>query len=391
MNLDNLYTRTESYFYPNNVCTPATAKENEKQAIARRTAGRYRIDEAAFFIGDIGRERPNYILEKLKDAVQSSVLAAYEPGKREKRSFGSSKVVREWHEEVYWDDLNKWLSDNEKRIDCRFPAPENDVAQQDPVSKAQYERTWKLYDELEKWERMEHQNDPDKYEKIQAKLLSIRAELAELNKVIEAPDETALPDQTEEADFLASFTETVYNGKAINWRYWVHQMPELSAAEAARLMCGLEPEVFENLDNRPNKNDPTELIGNVKKMQRLAERQNMLSAPPAQWLEWAKDHGFNVHIGFRHEVGIAQQGDADEAQQPGRAPPASPTKNIWDEYSLRRLLDESRAPGMTHEKLAEQYRVKRQLIGRMLKKAEDMLAPKKARHFDALSPWKPKK
>jgi hypothetical protein len=71
------------------------------------------------------------------------------------------------------------------------------------------------------------------------------------------------------------------------------------------------------------------------------------------------------------------------------APPATPlnpvastgaTPNNWDEHSLRRLLSESREPGMTQQKLAGRYNVTRQRIGALLKEA----SPKKTDPFSAL-------
>lgn len=132
----------------------------------------------------------------------------------------------------------------------------------------------------------------------------------------EASNQTATQRQAAamETEFMACFRETIYNGKGIDWRYWVHQMPELSAGEAVRLICGLDPEIFESLDSRPNKNDPTQLTVNAKRLQRLAERENMVSASPKKWLEWAEVHEFAVHIGFRYEVELSQKNRTREVE-----------------------------------------------------------------------------
>lgn len=66
----------------------------------------------------------------------------------------------------------------------------------------------------------------------------------------------------------------------------------------------------------------------------------------------------------------------------------SKTKNKWDSHALKRLLEESREVGMTHEKLAQKYNVKRPLIGRMLQKARDTFLPKKASSYDVLPGFK---
>jgi hypothetical protein len=54
----------------------------------------------------------------------------------------------------------------------------------------------------------------------------------------------------------------------------------------------------------------------------------------------------------------------------------------WDEYELRRLLDESREAGSTHEKLAAKHGVTRQRIAVLLKQAKELFGVKKASAFD---------
>jgi hypothetical protein len=103
----------------------------------------------------------------------------------------------------------------------------------------------------------------------------------------------------EKRAFEAAFVEPV----SINWRYWVHQMPTLTAGQAARLISGLEPDVFENLDNGANGDDLLrQLCENAKKIQRLAETEGNLSATPSEWLKWADARKFKVHDLFRIEV-----------------------------------------------------------------------------------------
>src|SRR4051812_46441025 len=102
----------------------------------------------------------------------------------------------------------------------------------------------------------------------------------------------------EDAEFEAAFAEHTYNNKAISWRYWVEQMPAWTPAQAARLMCALDPDIFENLTNRPNQNDPSDLVLKAKQIQRLAETQGVGSLSPCKWLEWANSHKLQVHIGL---------------------------------------------------------------------------------------------
>lgn len=103
-------------------------------------------------------------------------------------------------------------------------------------------------------------------------------------------------------ELLAAFSETVNNGAALNWRYWVHQLPTLTNAEAARLICGLDPDLFKSLESRPNKNDQSQLCAKAAMVQRLAERQGKESARPDEWIAWADEHQISVHEGFKLEV-----------------------------------------------------------------------------------------
>ncbi len=66
--------------------------------------------------------------------------------------------------------------------------------------------------------------------------------------------------------------------------------------------------------------------------------------------------------------------------------PPQKVRRIWDDYSLLRLLDEYEQPGITHQKLAEKYGVKRQFIGKQLKLGESLRRRPKAQFTDPLNP-----
>lgn len=117
-------------------------------------------------------------------------------------------------------------------------------------------------------------------------------------------------------EFVAAFHENTYNGRPIDWGYWMHQMPSLTPAHAARLMCGLDPHIFENLDSRPTKSDPTSLTERAKKIQTLAETQDIGSQTPIEWLDWADERGLLVPPQFR-QIAKAKQ-----------APSAPPTASL---------------------------------------------------------------
>jgi hypothetical protein len=124
-------------------------------------------------------------------------------------------------------------------------------------------------------------------------------------------------DPDAEVRFNAGFLETILNGRAINWRYWICHMSTLSAAQAARLMSALDPDIFENLENRPNKNDSSKHTKRARDIQRLAENQNLMSATPAEWLEWAVAHGLNVHTAFFLEVDSSLNENSPAASKSG--------------------------------------------------------------------------
>ncbi len=102
--------------------------------------------------------------------------------------------------------------------------------------------------------------------------------------------------------------------------------------------------------------------------------------------DWLKEN--EPRISFRFESPVAaidpnaESAGAEAASQAADVSSGlEPPQNNWDEYAVRRLLSESREPGMTHAKLGEKYKVTRQRIGALLKSA----APAKTSPFSALS------
>lgn len=97
----------------------------------------------------------------------------------------------------------------------------------------------------------------------------------------------------------AAYREAVYNGTHINWRYWVEQMPTLTAGEAARLMSALDPDKFPNLTERPEPmNNPEARCDKARKIERVATREGKQSDTPANWFRWAQAKRYSLHIGF---------------------------------------------------------------------------------------------
>jgi len=124
-NLDNLHKLTEAHFARSGNASPDVKKEIELSAKERREAGRYTLEEAAFYVGYNTTARTESILEGLEEAVKNRLLSVYAPGRIGKYK---SDVVRPWYEESFWNDLNEWLGKNEPRIGRIFPNPNIVVA-----------------------------------------------------------------------------------------------------------------------------------------------------------------------------------------------------------------------------------------------------------------------
>lgn len=93
-----------------------------QQEAEKKAAGRYTLEDAAQAIADATGERLDGLLANLMASRRAGVLPTYAPGKNARYT---SKTVRDFYEECFWDDLNKWLDANEQRISWRFPKPEH--------------------------------------------------------------------------------------------------------------------------------------------------------------------------------------------------------------------------------------------------------------------------
>ena len=106
----------------------------------------------------------------------------------------------------------------------------------------------------------------------------------------------------EDRRFEAAFNEVVSNGKLVAWDHWVGRMPTLSAAEASRLLSGLDPDAFRELDSPPTSNDSSRQRQQAKNIERLAVAEGRTRDTPAGWLKWAASHGFSVDVWFAAAV-----------------------------------------------------------------------------------------
>lgn len=102
------------------------AQQLEAQVVAaeeRRIVGRYTLDEAADSLSRETGERCDLTLVKLIRAVESGELPTYEPQRHARMMYEGPGDVCSFYEEVYWDDLNKWLAIMEPRMSYTFPMP----------------------------------------------------------------------------------------------------------------------------------------------------------------------------------------------------------------------------------------------------------------------------
>ena len=119
-----------------------------------------------------------------------------------------------------------------------------------------------------------------------------------------------VPDQVALREDGWIFKEVALNGHPINWGYWVKGMNKWTLREAARLMVGLDPEVFRTLDERPCDKpaskatvDPSDWTNLVRRIERLAMERGLEQDTPEGWLWWAREACYwPIHSGFLDEV-----------------------------------------------------------------------------------------
>lgn len=153
-------------------------------------------------------------------------------------------------------------------------------------------------------------------------------------------EESDMADALADRQIDVAFTESVMNGSAINWRYWV-QLPSLTAIEAALLLSGLDPDTFGNTDSPPDSKGLAALHTKATKIQRLAERNGVDGLSPIDWMSWAQQHKLYVHDGFK----IALDEFAHNTSVRGHGIPAI-------------VLAVGRVPGESHaERQARRYQM----------------------------------
>jgi len=90
---------------------------------------KYTVEEAASMLAKETGERESELFSRLDAAVLSGDLPAYPRGSKLKINYGAQSTYgrcmqpRGYQEYVYWHDLNKWISENCRLLDYRFPDP----------------------------------------------------------------------------------------------------------------------------------------------------------------------------------------------------------------------------------------------------------------------------
>ncbi|NHZ93638.1 hypothetical protein F2P45_32260 [Massilia sp. CCM 8733] len=100
------------------------------------------------------------------------------------------------------------------------------------------------------------------------------------------------------AELYADFAEYINNGALIDWAYWVDQMPTWTAKEASRLLNGLDPDVFDGAQPKPNDHDTSAEELAAMRALRLATALGITSDTPENWFSWAKARDMRAHEGL---------------------------------------------------------------------------------------------
>lgn len=94
----------------------------------RLAKGRYTLEEAAESIAMETGERQKQILTLLSEAVANEEIKRYI--RQSDITCPKFWKLRDYHDEVFWDDLNNWLSSSLPRLRFRFPQPANPTQKQ---------------------------------------------------------------------------------------------------------------------------------------------------------------------------------------------------------------------------------------------------------------------
>ena len=130
---------------------------------------------------------------------------------------------------------------------------------------------------------------------------------------------------------LALALEEEWNGSPIEWDRWTVKSVTLTAAQAVRLMAGLDPERFEQLAfTKSGKAGPAK--AHARRLEQLAEAEQppKLRDTPAGWLAWADAKRERVHSPYRVAIEQAAKAAAPAEQAATVAAPGTPAEQWAD-------------------------------------------------------------
>jgi len=140
--------------------------------------------------------------------------------------------------------------------------------------------------------------------------------------------------EIDDDEMLASFSEVISNGRQIDWDYWIQRMPALTPAEASRLMSGLDPDLFMDLDSSPGKNDTSKNRHRAHMIERLAHADQQSTSTPSDWLAWATRRDVAIHYEFERQVNLRKE-EVEPVRMVADAPPG---KSVLDATPRRQDL-----------------------------------------------------
>lgn len=141
----------------------------------------------------------------------------------------------------------------------------------------------------------------------------------------QAAGETALSG-SQLVDFQTA-QEIEWNGGPIDWERWTVKSATLTAAQAARLMAGLDPDQFESLAFTKYEKAGT-AKAHARRLEQLAagDESPKVRDTPAGWLAWADGKRESVHSAYRIAIEQAANATAPEEEATTLAGPGTPAE-----------------------------------------------------------------
>ena len=312
----------------------ASASPAAPEPQAPTAAGRYTLWDAAKAIGGATAAPFERVLDALVSSANAGELTIYQAGATFPHRPDGPLGALAGHE-AYWSDLNAWLRAHKVQGDFEFPAPQ---------------------------------------------------EVRE-----------ALPDTDDEVLAFELAREDEINGGPIDWERWTVKSATLTAAQAARLMAGLDPDKFESLAlTRSDKAGPAK--AHARRLEQLAAADEPPKArdTPARWLAWADAKREKVHGPYRLAIEQAAKAAAPAEQAATVAAQGTPAEQ-WkaaDAQGKVNLAIEAMREHGTQEKAAKALKISRQRLAEKLpadlRKGSRKGSAALASPFPE-SPWKPHK